>query len=268
VLTQILKSPRAAKFTIQNHHRAKFWELCVTPPFVGAPRGLLESHLAPRFSVEHDHRARWVGGWMCVWVYVRLCVGVSVLTFEIFLRVTLSWKFSKVSSVVIFYSRLSSELTFEKLCPGCHDSSLRPRTNCHQCRRTGRYFKKKSQPYSYVACCTVQCVANWLLRPTSAEYIYLQNVVPFIGFFCKRDLRVQAYRYTCVSVRLHMWLCMGWLWLVGSSKSQVSFAEYSHRALLKKRPIIVRSLLIVATPYLYTALMCVRAKRICTRMNE
>jgi len=44
---------------------------------------------------------------------------------------------------------------------------------------------------------------------------------------------------------------MGWLRLVGSLKVQVSFAEYSlfYRALVQKRPIILRSLLIVATPY-------------------
>jgi len=44
---------------------------------------------------------------------------------------------------------------------------------------------------------------------------------------------------------------MGWLWWVGSLKLQVSFVEYSlfYRALLQKRPIISRSLLIVATPY-------------------
>jgi len=46
-------------------------------------------------------------------------------------------------------------------------------------------------------------------------------------------------------------LGMGWPRLVGSLKLQVSFAEYSlfYRALLQKRPIILRSLLIVATPY-------------------
>jgi len=46
-------------------------------------------------------------------------------------------------------------------------------------------------------------------------------------------------------------LNMGWLRLVGSLKLQVSFAEYHpfYRALLQKRPIILRSLLIVATPY-------------------
>jgi len=45
---------------------------------------------------------------------------------------------------------------------------------------------------------------------------------------------------------------MGWLRLVGSLKLQVSFAEYSlfYRALLQKRPVILRSLLIVSTPYL------------------
>ena len=44
---------------------------------------------------------------------------------------------------------------------------------------------------------------------------------------------------------------MGWLRLVGSLKLQVSFAEYNlfHMALLQKRPMILRSLLIVATPY-------------------
>jgi len=44
---------------------------------------------------------------------------------------------------------------------------------------------------------------------------------------------------------------MGWLRLVGSLKLQVSFAEYSlfYRALLQMRPVILRSLLIEATPY-------------------
>ena len=41
---------------------------------------------------------------------------------------------------------------------------------------------------------------------------------------------------------------MGWLWLVGCLKIQVSFAEYSlfYRALLQKRPMVLGSLLIVA----------------------
>jgi len=44
---------------------------------------------------------------------------------------------------------------------------------------------------------------------------------------------------------------MGWLRLVGSLKLQVSFADYSlfYRALFQMRPIILRSLLVIATPY-------------------
>jgi len=54
---------------------------------------------------------------------------------------------------------------------------------------------------------------------------------------------------------------MGWLRWVGSIKSQVFFAEYHlfYRALLQKRPIILRSLLIVATPYV-TLSLCVCAR--------
>jgi len=78
-------------------------------------------------------------------------------------------------------------------------------------------------------------------------------------------LRLRVCVYVCVRVRgcgrgcvcsrgcgrsecTALW---GWLRLVGSLKLQVSLAEYRlfNRALLQKRPIILRSLLIVATPY-------------------
>jgi len=48
------------------------------------------------------------------------------------------------------------------------------------------------------------------------------------------------------------WLvAIGWLQVVGSLKLHVSFAKYRlfYRALLQKRPIILRRVLIVATPY-------------------
>jgi len=53
------------------------------------------------------------------------------------------------------------------------------------------------------------------------------------------------FRYRGTSVE-----SMGWLRLVGSLKLYVSFVEYSlfYRALLQKRPIILKSLLMVATP--------------------
>jgi len=54
---------------------------------------------------------------------------------------------------------------------------------------------------------------------------------------------------------------MGWLRLVGSLKLYVSFAEYHlfYRALLQKRPIILRSLLVEATPW--------RHKHVSKKMN-
>jgi len=57
--------------------------------------------------------------------------------------------------------------------------------------------------------------------------------------------------YTSTSLQISKESGVGWLRLVGSLKLYVSFAEYRlfYRALLQKRPIIWRSLLIVATPY-------------------
>jgi len=56
-----------------------------------------------------------------------------------------------------------------------------------------------------------------------------------------------------VPLRKYPGVChMGWLQLVSSLELCVSVAEYRlfHRVLLQKRPIIARSLLIVATPYM------------------
>jgi len=58
--------------------------------------------------------------------------------------------------------------------------------------------------------------------------------------------------YVCVCVS-DTFLTMGWLRLVGFLKLWVSFAKepYKRDNILQKRPIILRSLLIVATPYLH-----------------
>jgi len=63
------------------------------------------------------------------------------------------------------------------------------------------------------------------------------------------------YVYTCVCVG------MGWLRLVGSLILQVSFAEYRLfcRAILQERPSILRSILIVATPYKEVRCYCRQA---------
>ena len=79
--------------------------------------------------------------------------------------------------------------------------------------------------------------------------------------------------YICnISSAMYIYVCtdmgMGWLRLVGSLKSYVSLTEYSlfYRALLQTRPIILRSLLIVATLYIliYTSMQGDEAQLICT----
>jgi len=64
--------------------------------------------------------------------------------------------------------------------------------------------------------------------------------------------------YTFVHTSLCKLLDMGWLRLVGNLKLQVSIAKepYKRDYILQKRPIILRSLLIVATAYMYIWGMC------------
>jgi hypothetical protein len=61
---------------------------------------------------------------------------------------------------------------------------------------------------------------------------------------------------------------MGWLRLVGSLKLQVYFAKepYQRDDILQKRPVILRSLLIVATPYALGKQQ--RKKSVCVRQRE
>jgi len=55
----------------------------------------------------------------------------------------------------------------------------------------------------------------------------------------------------CTFSRITIAITVGWLRLIGSLQLWVSFVAYClfYRALLQKRPLILRSLLIVATPY-------------------
>ena len=63
--------------------------------------------------------------------------------------------------------------------------------------------------------------------------------------------------YVCVGSAFDCISGMGWLRLVGSFKLWVSFAEYRlfYRVFLQKRPMILRSLLIVATLYVESAVI-------------
>jgi len=63
---------------------------------------------------------------------------------------------------------------------------------------------------------------------------------------------------------------VGWLRLVGSLKIQVSFAKepYKKDDILQKRPIVLRSLLIVATPYHYSEASCQSYERSFKKLHD
>jgi len=113
---------------------------------------------------------------------------------------------------------------------------------------------------------------HWLLSIASFGFCetYLLHIKPFVvnksvispflgsSFMCV----FLFYRpcYLCmyfdseeICQMIYYTIHMGRLRSVGSFKLQVSFAEYRlfYRTLLQKRPIILRNLLIVATPYMY-----------------
>jgi len=85
----------------------------------------------------------------------------------------------------------------------------------------------------------------------------LQKFVLFVLciVYCQHGHFDHVIRQNKVLCQVSYLSSMGWQQLVGSLKLQVSFAEYSLfcRALLQKRPIILRSLLTEATPYLIDA---------------
>ena len=101
--------------------------------------------------------------------------------------------------------------------------------SCHACRHLCVAVCCSMSQCIAVCCSVLQCVA---LCCSMWQWAYTEHV--------------PSLEQVCVC------LCagMGWLRLVVSSKLQVSFAEYwlLYTALLQKRPIILRSLLVIATP--------------------
>ena len=67
---------------------------------------------------------------------------------------------------------------------------------------------------------------------------------------CSRILLFIVHKVSDATASLRI-AHMGWLRLVGSLKLQVAFAKepYKRDDILQKRPVILRSLLLVATPY-------------------
>jgi len=132
-------------------------------------------------------------------------------------------------------------------------------------------------PHIAVCCSMLQCVAaccsvlqhvavcSRMLQCVAACCSVLQHVAACCSILqyvagCHSTLQYarSTYVYIC-ALQGGAELAMGWLRFVGSLKRNISFAEHSlfYRALLQKRPIILRSLLIVATPYVY---MCVAGR--------
>jgi len=88
------------------------------------------------------------------------------------------------------------------------------------------------------------------------SFTHLSSRLLLLLVLCITHMTESWHTYEWVMVRIcesfmaHIYECVIWLQLVGSLKLQVSFADYSlsYRALLQKRPVSLRSLLIVATP--------------------
>jgi len=87
-------------------------------------------------------------------------------------------------------------------------------------------------------------------------YVYLYAYVWLIVVYMERErerdrTKRDIYRQSTNTATVFS-TDIGWLRLVGSLKLQVSFAKepYKRDYFLQKRPIIVRSLLILAAPYL------------------
>jgi len=82
---------------------------------------------------------------------------------------------------------------------------------------------------------------------TSTKHIYTCMQSAHVG---PSWPRMVAITHLLLLDRCGYYVDMRWLRLVGSLKLQVSCAEYRlfYRALLQKRPIILRSLLIVTIP--------------------
>ena len=84
--------------------------------------------------------------------------------------------------------------------------------------------------------------------------VYMFHMWDMTHSYVRHDSFICEWYVICVHNKrrfVYTDLCMGWLWLVGSLKLQVSFARETYRRddILQKRLIIESILLTVATPY-------------------
>jgi len=96
------------------------------------------------------------------------------------------------------------------------------------------YMWVTTHPY---VCHDPSTFVPWLLHMCTMTHVFVR--------------RLQVKRREFKSWTMNSKAAMGWLWMVGSIKLHVSFAKepYKREDILQKRPVILRSLPIVATPY-------------------
>jgi len=127
--------------------------------------------------------------------------------------------------------------------------SVYTHTQIHVCTNTHIHTRR----YMYIQ---TRTYISYEYTSTFTDIMYLSVHTHKYNAYTNTHIHAHRYMY----IQTHTFISyeytstctdMGWPQLVGSLKLQVFFAEYSlfYRALLQKRPIISRSLLIIAAQY-------------------
>jgi len=114
--------------------------------------------------------------------------------------------------------------------------------------------------YIYTYTCTCKCICIHM-------YIYIYMYILCMYIYINIHVCICIYIYTYIHIYIdtyihNIYIClsyrhrrvfshMGWLWLVGPIKLQVSFAKepYKRDDILQKRRFVLSILLTIATPY-------------------